>query len=92
MKTKANAAKSGIIALQIHAGHPMMAQFKKHPHQNARIGFIMTKILRVVALLTVVLLVVWPLVRDAADKKIVLVAGKPSHGPGEHEFNAGFYS
>jgi hypothetical protein len=25
----------------------------------------------------------------AADKKIVLVAGKPSHGPGEHEFNAG---
>ena len=25
----------------------------------------------------------------AADKKIVLVAGKPSHGPGDHEFNAG---
>src|SRR5262245_40716057 len=26
----------------------------------------------------------------AADKaKIVLVAGTPSHGPGEHEFNAG---
>jgi type 1 glutamine amidotransferase len=25
----------------------------------------------------------------AADKKILLVAGKPSHGPGEHEFNAG---
>jgi type 1 glutamine amidotransferase len=25
----------------------------------------------------------------AADTKIVLVAGKPSHGPGEHEFNAG---
>jgi type 1 glutamine amidotransferase len=25
----------------------------------------------------------------AADKKIVLVAGKPSHGPGEHEFNSG---
>ena len=24
-----------------------------------------------------------------ADKKIVLVAGKPSHGPGEHEHNAG---
>ena len=23
------------------------------------------------------------------DKKIVLVAGKPSHGPGDHEFNAG---
>ncbi len=26
---------------------------------------------------------------SAADKKIVLVAGRPSHGPGYHEFNAG---
>ena len=26
---------------------------------------------------------------NAADKKIVLVAGRPSHGPGEHEFRAG---
>ena len=25
----------------------------------------------------------------AADKKIVLIAGRPSHGPGDHEFNAG---
>jgi hypothetical protein len=25
----------------------------------------------------------------AAPKKIVLVAGSPSHGPAEHEFNAG---
>lgn len=25
----------------------------------------------------------------AADKKIVLIAGKPSHGPGSHEHNAG---
>src|SRR5579871_3739116 len=25
----------------------------------------------------------------ASPAKIVLVAGKPSHGPGEHEFNAG---
>src|SRR5881394_835212 len=25
----------------------------------------------------------------AADKKIVLIAGGPSHGPGEHEFRAG---
>jgi len=23
------------------------------------------------------------------DKKIVLLAGRPSHGPGDHEFNAG---
>lgn len=25
----------------------------------------------------------------AADRKLVLLAGKPSHGPGDHEFNAG---
>src|SRR5256885_14252539 len=25
----------------------------------------------------------------AADKKIILVAGQPSHGPGAHEFRAG---
>ena len=28
-------------------------------------------------------------VARAADSKIVLIAGRPSHGPGEHEFNAG---
>ena len=28
-------------------------------------------------------------VRAAANKKLVLLAGSPSHGPGEHEFNAG---
>ena len=26
---------------------------------------------------------------ERADAKIVLIAGRPSHGPGEHEFNAG---
>lgn len=26
---------------------------------------------------------------QGADKQIVLVAGRPSHGPGDHEFNAG---
>src|SRR2546428_10284396 len=26
---------------------------------------------------------------SAADKKIVLIAGRPSHGPGEHEHRAG---
>jgi len=30
-----------------------------------------------------------PLIRAADTKKIILVAGTPSHGPGEHEFNAG---
>src|SRR5690349_15653093 len=35
------------------------------------------------------LLAVAAMVSSAADKKIVLVAGRPSHGPGDHEFNAG---
>ena len=26
---------------------------------------------------------------EAADKRIVLIAGKPSHRPGDHEFRAG---
>jgi len=29
------------------------------------------------------------LAADAADKKIIFVAGPPSHGPGEHEYRAG---
>src|SRR5215212_8894251 len=34
-------------------------------------------------------LAVLPIWVGAADKKIVLIAGKPSHGPGDHEFRAG---
>ncbi len=30
-----------------------------------------------------------PLIAQADDKRIVLIAGKPSHGPGEHEHRAG---
>ena len=56
-------AMSGILALQLHAGPPMMVQFR-----NIRIKRL-------------------PL--TAGRKKIVLIAGRPSHGPGDHEFNAG---
>jgi len=34
-------------------------------------------------------LLLLPLALSAADKKIVLIAGKQSHGPGDHEFRAG---
>jgi hypothetical protein len=54
-------ATTGIIALQLHAGQPMLVQFK-----NLRIRE-----------------------DKGAGKKIVFVAGKPSHGPGEHEYRAG---
>jgi hypothetical protein len=40
------------------------------------------------ALLTLALLLA-TLAATAADKKLVLIAGKPSHGPGDHEYNAG---
>lgn len=35
------------------------------------------------------LLILGPILTTAADKKIVLVAGSRSHGPGDHEFRAG---
>ena len=39
--------------------------------------------------LFVLCLVALPLWLSAAEKKIVLIAGKQSHGPGDHEFRAG---
>ncbi len=57
------AAKSGILALQLHAGPPMTVEFT-----NIRI-----KRLKL----------------TAGVKKLVMVAGTQSHGPGDHEFNAG---
>ncbi|WP_435016391.1 ThuA domain-containing protein [Tundrisphaera sp. TA3] len=41
------------------------------------------------ALAALAALVPAPAPAQAEDAKIVLVAGKPSHGPGDHEFNAG---
>lgn len=39
--------------------------------------------------LPLLLLTAATLTVSAADKKILLIAGKPSHGPGDHEFRAG---
>ena len=58
----AKGAPSGILAFQVHAGPPMMVQFKD------------------------IRLKRFPL---TDKKKVVLVAGKPSHGRGAHEHNAG---
>ena len=55
-------ARSGILALQLHAGPPMRVQFK-----NIRLKRLPVE----------------------GAKKIVMVAGTPSHGPKQHEFNAG---
>ena len=61
---QAAAARSGLLALQLHAGPPMSVEFR-----NVRLNVALSS--------------------TTATKKIVLVAGTPSHGPGEHEFNAG---
>jgi type 1 glutamine amidotransferase len=54
---------SGLLALQMHAGEPMLVQFKDVKLKRLKLA--------------------------ENRKKIVLVAGHPSHGPGDHEFNAG---
>src|SRR5258705_13539567 len=54
-----------------------------HPRTSMRIS-----IPRKSRLLALCLLLL-PVAVDAADKKIVLIAGKQSHGPGDHEFRAG---
>jgi hypothetical protein len=41
------------------------------------------------AILSAVFALLFALSGSAAEKKIVLIAGKPSHGPGDHEFRAG---
>ncbi|MDR3633985.1 MAG: ThuA domain-containing protein [Isosphaeraceae bacterium] len=44
---------------------------------------------KLIALCALALFAAAPMAARAADAKIVLVAGNPSHGPGDHEFNAG---
>ena len=50
-----------------------------------RLKLVMSKILRFLLIANALL----TLSASAAEKEIVLIAGKPSHGPGEHEFRAG---
>jgi type 1 glutamine amidotransferase len=56
-------AAQGVLALQLHAGPPMKAEFRDIRLKRTRLT-------------------------DGA-KKLVMVAGRPSHGPGQHEFRAG---
>ena len=60
---KVKAAQSGLLALQLHAGPPMVVQFKDIELKRTKLA--------------------------DGRKKVVMVAGRPSHGPGDHEFNAG---
>ena len=45
--------------------------------------------MRTIAVLLLTILVATPTASRAADKRIVMIAGQPSHGPGEHEHRAG---
>jgi type 1 glutamine amidotransferase len=56
-------AFQGVLALQLHAGPPMKAEFKDIRLKRLRFA--------------------------DGRKKLVLVAGRPSHPPGAHEFRAG---
>lgn len=58
-----NRAMSGLLALQMHAGPPMLVQFKDIELKRLKLS--------------------------QNRKKVVLVAGVPSHPSGMHEFNAG---
>src|SRR5579863_5699638 len=42
-----------------------------------------------ISLLAMLFLAAVAMTGHAEDKRIVMIAGKPSHGPGEHEFRAG---
>jgi type 1 glutamine amidotransferase len=53
----------GVLALQLHAGPPMKAEFKDIRLKRLKLA--------------------------DGRKKLVMVAGRPSHAPGEHEFRAG---
>ncbi len=80
------ARKDGIIALQIHAGPPMQVEFRnirlKEFHKQPASQSGMKPAVRLVSEK-----------RDAparaGAKKIVFIAGNPSHGYAEHEHNAG---
>ena len=49
----------------------------------------MKKLIHAIALLALTLVVHPTMADEAAKKKLVIIAGKPSHPPGMHEFNAG---
>jgi len=79
--------KSGLLALQLHAGPPMRVEFR-----NIRIKQL-KKVSQAAPAKTFRLAANAKAVKDAAAKddakKIVFVAGKPSHAYGAHEHNAG---
>jgi type 1 glutamine amidotransferase len=56
-------AAEGVLALQLHAGPPMKAEFRGIKLKRLKLA--------------------------DGRKKVVLVAGRPSHAAGEHEFRAG---
>jgi type 1 glutamine amidotransferase len=82
------AAKSGILALQIHQGPPMDSPVQEHSDQETGVNrafFLLLLALAAVAGPGCVT----STSSARAPKKIVLVAGRVSHGTGEHEFRAG---
>jgi len=75
---KANQDLSGVLALQLHAGPPMKVQFKDIQLARLKLVPSPSTALRVNSVEGM-----------ENKKKVVLVAGPPSHGYGSHEHNAG---
>ncbi|MCE9606554.1 MAG: DUF1080 domain-containing protein [Planctomycetia bacterium] len=69
--------KSGLLALQLHAGPPMTVEFRNIRIRHIKSAKPVEKVSKRLA------------PPAGEGKKIVFVAGKPSHGYGAHEHNAG---
>ena len=89
-----NAKTDGIIALQIHAGPPMKVLFRnlriaiKKPGAKVSV-FDLSKHSANMEALAKKLEAAIQTTSDAPKKKIVFIAGSPSHGYAQHEHNAG---
>ncbi len=74
----AKAAKKGLLALQLHAGPPMLVQFKDIRYKKIEKAAALPAIERT-----------YFTALEAPKKKVVFIAGRPSHGFGAHEHYAG---
>lgn len=67
----------------------MKAEINHGGTENTEIKGQQFSFFRVLRISVVNLALLSACISEAADKHIILIAGKPSHGPGDHEFRAG---
>ena len=70
--------------------HPHPGLTQRRARRDVGIHYSTSPLMKLLALLASLLLYTAPgFAADAAKKQLLLLAGRPSHGPGEHEHNAG---